>query len=154
MDEMNYQYYEVIEQVFNAIANKDIDKAQEYLDGNFKSVVLNKTVSGDEYLDVYRRIKEGMPDAKFQIKDLTSDGDTFKANIKITGTHSHTMPALRKGWKSFKPTGKRVNKVITSVEVVLRGNRILEIRNLEENKGVISGLLSELELLPKKYSLN
>ena len=154
MDEMNYQYYEVIEQVFNAIANKNIDKAQEYLDGNFKSVVLNKTVSGDEYLDVYRRIKEGMPDAKFQIKDLTSDGDTFKANIKITGTHSHTMPALRKGWKSFKPTGKRVNKVITSVEVVLRGNRILEIRNLEENKGVISGLLSELELLPKKYSLN
>lgn len=151
---MNYQEYDVIQHVFDAIEKKDIDDAHECLDGNFKSVVLNKEVKRDEFLEVYRRIKEGMPNAKFKIVDLTTDGETFKANVKISGTHSHSIPALKKGWKSIKPTGKRINKVISSVEIVLRGNRIMEIRNLDVNKGVISGLLDELQILPKNYHKN
>lgn len=154
MNVMNYQDYDVILNIFNAIDKKNFDEAQLCLDGNFTSVVLNQTVKGEEYLEVYRRIKEGMPDAKFSIVDLTSDGETFKAKIKIKGTHSHTFPALRKGWKTMKSTGKKINKVVTAVEIVLRGERIIEIRNLEEGKGVISGLLDELQLLPKNYAVN
>lgn len=154
MNVMNYQEYDVIEHVFEAIQNERMDEAQECLDGNFKSMILNKTVSRDEYLEVYRRIKEGIPNARFKIVDLSTDGETFKANIKITGTHTHAIPPLKKGWKTMKPTGKRINKVVSSVEIVLRGNRIMEIRNLDEHKGVISGLLDELKLLPKSYSKN
>ena len=95
-----------------------------------------------------------MPDAKFKILDLTSDGETFKAKVKITGTHKQNIPALKKGWKALKPTGKKINKIITSVEIVLRGDKIIEIRNMDAQKGVISGLLDELNLLPKSYTAN
>ncbi len=154
MNVMNYQDYDVILNVFNAIGKDRFEEAQECLDGKFSSVILMKEVSGDEYLDIYRRIKEGMPDAKFEIVDLTSDGETFKAKIKIKGTHSQTMPALKKGWKSLKKTGKKINKIVTSVEIVLRSDKIMEIRNLTPGKGVAAGLLDELNLLPKNYSKN
>ena len=154
MSVMNYQDYDVILEVFDAIEKKKFDKAQELLDGKFSSEILRKPVKADEYLDVYRRIKEGMPDAKFVISDLTSNGETFKAKLKIKGTHTHTMPALKKGWKSMKKTGKKINKIVTEVEIVLRSDKIMEIRNLKPGKGVAAGLLDELNLLPKSYSKN
>jgi len=154
MNVMNYQDYDVILNVFDAIDKKKFDEAHNCLDEKFSSIVLKQKVSADEYLEVYRRIKEGMPDAKFSIIDLSSDGETFKAKVKICGTHSHTIPSLRKGWKMMKSTGKKVNKIITSVEIVLRGDRIIEIRNMDTNRGVVAGLLEELKLLPKSYAVN
>ncbi|MGB4843320.1 MAG: ester cyclase [Ferruginibacter sp.] len=154
MNVMNYQDYDVIQDVFSAIEKQKMEEAQECLAGNFSSVVLKQTVKRDEYIEIYRRIKEGMPDAKFRIVDLSTDGESFRAKVKISGTHSKTIPSLRKGWRPMKATGKKVNAIITSVEITLRGNQIMEIRNLEANKGVIAGLLDQLQLLPKNYSVN
>lgn len=154
MNVMNYQDYDVIHDVFNAIEKENFDEAKECLDSKFSTVVLKKQVRGDEFLDYYRRIKEGMPDAKFEIVDLTSDGETFKAKIRINGTHTETIPSLKKGWKALKPTGKKINSIVTTVEFLLRSERIMEIRNLKEDKGVVAGLLDKLELLPKNYTSN
>lgn len=154
MNVMNYQDYDVIEHVFDAIQKEKLDEAQDCFDGRFKAVILKQEVKRDEYLDVYRRIKEGMPDAKFKIVDLTTDGESFRANVKITGTHTHSFPSLRKGWRAMKPTGKKINKIVSSVEIILRGDKIMEIRNIQDDKGIISGLLQELHLLPKGYSKN
>lgn len=154
MNVMNYQEYDVIQELFDAIEKENLVEAQECLAGNFSSVILKKSVKGEEFIEVYRRIKEGMPDAKFKIVDLTTDGESFKANIKITGTHTKTFPSLMKGWRSMKPTRKKINSVVTSVEIVLRGKQIMEIRNIDEEKGVIAGLLDQLKLLPKGYSKN
>lgn len=152
MNVMNYQDYDVILNVFAAIENDKHEDAMQCLAGKFSSVVLKNTVSKNEYLEVYHRIKEGIPNAKFKILDLTTDGETFKANIKISGTHSNTIPSPKKGWKSLKPAGHKINKIVSSVEIVLHSNQIMEIRNLDENRGVIAGLLDELQLLPKNYS--
>lgn len=154
MNVMNYQEYDVIQNLFNAIENENLQQAQECLAGNFSTMILKRTVSGREFLDVYSRIKEGMPDVKFTIENLTTDGESFKADVKISGTHSKTIPSLRKGWKPMKPTQKKLNSCVSSVEIVLRGQQIMEIRNVEMDKGVIYGLLDELELLPKNYSKN
>lgn len=154
MNEMNYQDYDVILDIFKAFQDKNMEEASLCLDPNFKSIVLNEQVKKDEYLDVYRRIKEGIPDAKFTIVDLMSDGDVFKAKIRVTGTHSATMPALKKGWKPYKPTGKKINKIVTSMEIVLRGSQIFEIRNCVEGRGIASGVLDSLQLLPKNYPAN
>jgi predicted transcriptional regulator len=149
---MNYQEYDVIQELFDAIEKENLVEAQECLAGNFSSIILKKSVKGEEFIEVYRRIKEGMPDAKFSIVDLTTDGESFKAKIKITGTHSKSFPSLMKGWRAMKPTRRKVNTVVTSVEIVLRGKQIMEIRNIDEEKGIVAGLLDQLKLLPKSYS--
>lgn len=154
MNVMNYQDYDVILDVFNAIDKNDFEEAKGYLDSKFSAVILKQPVKGEEFLDIYRRIKEGIPNAKFEIVDLTSDGETFKAKIKISGTHTATIPSLKKGWKALKPTGKKINSIVTTVEFLLRSERIMEIRNLKEDKGVVAGLLGKLDLLPKNYSSN
>ena len=151
---MNYQECDVIKDLFNAIEKENLVEAEECLAGNFSSVILKKSVKGAEFIEVYRRIKEGMPDAKFKIVDLTTDGESFKANVKITGTHTKTIPSLRKGWRAMRATRKKINSIVTSIEIILRGNQIMEIRNIDENKGVIAGLLGQLKLLPKNYSVN
>jgi len=153
MNVMNYQDYDVILDVFDSFEKENPDQIQEHFDAGFRSVVLNETAKREEYIELYRRIKEGMPDAKFKILDLTSDGETFKAKIKITGTHSKTIPSLKKGWRPMKATGKKINKIITSLEFIIRNNRILEIKPVENRKGFFAGLLAELQLLPKSYSL-
>lgn len=154
MNVMNYQEYDVIQNLFKAIENENLEVAKECLTGNFSTIVLKKTVSGKEFLDFFSRIKEGMPDVKFKIENLSTDGESFKADVKITGTHSKTIPPLLKGWRSLKPTRKKLNLCVSTVEIILRGQQIMEIRNVEENKGVISGLLDHLNLLPKSYSIN
>ncbi|MEO7444473.1 MAG: ester cyclase [Ferruginibacter sp.] len=154
MNEMNYQDYDVILDVFKAFQEQKMDEASNCLDPNFKSVILNEQVKKEEYVEMYRRIKEGMPDAKFTIVDLMSDGDVFKLKIKVTGTHTGVMPSMKKGWKTSKPTGKKINKIVTSLEIVLRGSNIYEIRNCVEGKGIVSGVLDGLHLLPKSYSAN
>lgn len=154
LNAMNYQSYDVIHEVFKALEKENMEVAKECLDGKFKTYVLNEEVTAHQYLDAYRRIKEGMPDAKFEIIDLTTDGETFKAKLRIRGTHTKTIPSMKKGWKNLKPTGKKVNKIVAYLEIVLRSNRIMEIRNLKNGRGVVAGLLDELNLLPKSYSNN
>ncbi|MBX2933138.1 MAG: nuclear transport factor 2 family protein [Ferruginibacter sp.] len=154
MNVMNYQEYDVIQNLFNAIENENLKQAEECLAGNFSTMILKRPVSGKEFLDVYSRIKEGLPDVKFKIENLTTDGESFKADVKISGTHSKTIPSLRKGWKPMKPTLRKLNTCVSTVEIVLRGQQIMEIRNVKTDKGVISGLLDELKLLPKNYSKN
>lgn len=154
MNVMNYQEYEVIQDFFSAVEKADQQAARDCLTGNFTSVVLKRRVSAQEYLEVYSRIKEGIPNVTFKVENLTTDGEIFKANLKITGTHTKTIPSLRKGWHVMKPTQKKVNKIITSIGIILRGNQIMEIRNLENDNGIFFGLLSQLKLLPKNYSAN
>ena len=154
MNVMNYQDYDVILNIFDAIEKERMDEAQECLDGKFKSNVLKVEVNREEFLEIFSRIKEGIPDAKFEIVNLITNGESFKADVKISGTHSQTIPSLKKGWKSMKPTGKRVNWVVTSIEILIHANRIREIKNLDLDKGVIAGLLDELQLLPRSYSKN
>lgn len=156
MNVMNFQEYDVIQELFTAIEKENLLEAQECLAGNFSSVILKKSVNGRDFLETYRRIKVGMPDAQFKIVDLTTNGDFFKAKVKISGTHTKPFPPLLKGWRILKPTKKKVKvkAILTSVEIILRGNQILEIRNEVEAKGVIAGLLDYLKLLPKSYSYN
>lgn len=154
MNLMNYLDYNIIIDVFEALQKEDYELAEKSLDNKFNSSIHSNGVSKKEFVELFRNIKIGMPDAVYAIENLILNGDSLMAKIKIAGTHTHTMPALQKGWKSYKPTGKKINKIVSSIEVIMKGDKILEIRNNKENSGVAEGLLKELELFPKNYSLN
>ncbi|MBS4043263.1 MAG: ester cyclase [Chitinophagaceae bacterium] len=154
MNLMNYLDYNVIIDVFDAFEKEEYDLAEKRLDNKFNSTILDKEVSKTEFVELYKKIKMGMPDAVFSIENLILNGDSLTGKVKITGTHTHPMPPLKRGWKSGKPTGKKINKIVSSIEVIMKGSKILEIRNVKEKKGVAAGLLNELDLLPKSYSLN
>ncbi len=154
MNLMNYLDYNVVIDVFDALENEQYELAEKKLDNKFNSTILKKEVSKSEFVEMYRKIKEGMPDAVFSIENLILNGDSLIAKVKVTGTHTHQMPSLKKGWKASKATGKKVNKIVSTIEIIMKGSKILEIRNVVENKGIAAGILNELDLLPKSYSLN
>ena len=154
MNAMNYQDPEVINEVFKDIQKGEFENADEKLTENFRATILDKEVSKEEYLDTYKCIKEGMPDAKFTLDNMSTDGDLFKAKLKIKGTHSQKIPSLRAGVKSIKATGKKINAVLGELRFRLRGERIIEIDSPEGKKGIMKNLLKHLNLEPKKFYKN
>lgn len=56
--------------------------------------------------------------------------------------------------EEYEKNWKKINMIVTSVEIVLRSDKIMEIRNLNPEKGVAAGLLDGLNLLPNNYSKN
>jgi predicted ester cyclase len=148
---MNYQDPTVIDEVFKDIQKGEFESADEKLTDNFKSTIMDKEVSKEEYLETYKCIAVGMPDVKFSLNNMSTDGDVFKAKLRIRGTHTKRIPSIHGGVKSIKATGKKVNAYIAELRFRLRGEKIIEISNASEKKGVIKNLLRHLDLEPKKY---
>ncbi|HEX3933709.1 MAG TPA: hypothetical protein VHW43_03460, partial [Puia sp.] len=72
----------------------------------------------------------------------------------VTGTNTHAIPALMRGWHDIPATNKKIDGLIMEMEMTLRGDKIEDIRSPDVNKGLFLGLLEKLGLDYRKYSAN
>ena len=79
---MNYQDPTVINEVFKDIQKGEFENADEELTENFRATILDKEVSKEEYLDTYKCMKEGMPDAKFSLDNMSVTEMFLRQNLE------------------------------------------------------------------------
>jgi len=144
----------LVNEIFTDIEAGKFDKANDLLSDNFKTTLFGKEVNKPGYLTAYRSLLKGFPDLKLNIQGLKSEGTKATAKIKMSGTNSHAIPALMKGWNEIPATHKKVEGLVMDLEITLKDHKIEEIRNANNAKGFFLSLLEHLGTDYKKLLQN
>ena len=144
----------LIKEVFTDIETGKFEKANALLADDFRAVLLGKEVNRPMYLSAYRSLLQGMPDLKLEVQNIRVSGGKATARLKVSGTNSHAIPALMKGWHEIPATNKRVDGLIADLEIILKDDKIEEIRNAQHTRGFFAGLLENLDTDYKKFRDN
>jgi hypothetical protein len=116
--------------------------------------LLGKEVSRPIYISAYRSLLKGFPDLHFNVQNVRTDGGKVSVQIKVTGTNSQAIPAFMHGWHEIPATNKKIEGLVMEMEMILKDDKIEEIRSPEHKSGLILGLLEKLGLDYRKYSAN
>ncbi len=152
MNVYNLKNPNVIQDAFDVILTGNKDELSDVFSNSFKTSILKREVGLSKFVETFEKLKEAIPDLKVEVVDITTNGDTFKAKLKLSGSHTNELKSLKRGWHNMEATDTSFDKVMSKVEVSLKGNKVDEIRHLDEKKGIVSGVLKELDLLPKSYN--
>ena len=144
----------LINEIFIYIEAGKFEKANAILADNFRTTVLGKEVNKPVYISAYRSLRKGFPDLKLNIQSLKSEGTRATARLKMSGTNSHAIPALMKGWHEIPATHKKIDGLTMDLEITLKDDKIEEIRNANNSKGLFVSLLEHLGMDYRKLSEN
>jgi predicted ester cyclase len=144
----------VVDEVFTDIETGMFDKASAILSENFKSNILGREVNKSVYLSTYRSLLKGIPDLKFKVEAVKTEDGMVTAKLRVTGTNSQPIPALMNGWHQIPATHKKVDGLVTDLEIRLRNDKIEEIRNAKNGKGLFLSLFDNLGVDYKKMQQN
>lgn len=144
----------LITEVFTDMESGKFEKANALLADDFRALLLGKEVNRPVYMSAIRCIRQGIPDLKFTIENVNAIGDKVTAKLKITGTNSHTIPALMKGFHEIPATNKKVDGLLADLEITLKDGKIEEIRNVKNTRGMFVSFLENLGLDYKKFQEN
>lgn len=144
----------IINEVFNSLESGKLDMAEKKMSQNFSSTLVGNKINKTEYLHTYKSLKQGIPDLKLDVRDVRTEGPVVKARVALSGTHIRPFPALMDGWRDIAATGKSLDGYFSDIEIVLKNDKIEEIRSVDVNKGMIVGLLGKLGLDYQKFQSN
>ncbi|HEY2348828.1 MAG TPA: ester cyclase [Puia sp.] len=133
----------IVNEMFTDIERGKFDKANNLLSDNFKSTVLDKDVNKPAYITAYRSLLKGIPDLKFNVHSIRSDGNKVMAKLELSGTHSKAIPAIIKGWHEIPATHKRIDNLVTDLEITMTNDKILEIKNAGSTRGLFKSLFED-----------
>ncbi len=144
----------LITEVFADIETGKFERANAILADDFRAPLLGKEVNRPIYISAFRSLRMGIPDLKLSIETVKTNGDKLIAKLKITGTNSHAIPALMKGWHEIPATNKKVDGLLAELEITLKGDRIEEIKTVKNTRGMFVSLMENLGLDYKKFQHN
>ena len=144
----------LVNEVFSDFEAGKFEKADSILSDNFKTTLLGKEVSKPVYISAYRSLLKGFPDLKLNVQSLKSLGMKTTAKLKVSGTNSRSIPALMKGWREIPATHKKIDGLIMDLEIVMKNDKIEEIRNANNSKGIFISLLDHLGMDYRKLQEN
>jgi predicted ester cyclase len=140
----------LVNEVFTDIEKGKFEKANALLADDFRAILLGKEVNRPMYLSAYRSLLQGIPDLKLDVQNVKTDGNKVTARLKVSGTNSHAIPALLKGWHEIPATNKKVEGLIMDMDITLKDGKIEEIRSVHNTRGLFIGLLENLGMDYKK----
>ncbi|MFQ6675741.1 MAG: nuclear transport factor 2 family protein [Fidelibacterota bacterium] len=102
-------------------------------------------ISGGEWLDLHRRMKEALPDFSFNLSALEEAEGRVRTTIQITGTHLNDLDLSNLGIPIIKATGRTVQLPVEHPEFTVEGGKAtsLLVRDVGPDGGV-SGILRQL----------
>lgn len=144
----------LVNEVFNDFEAGKFDKANNILSDDFKTTLLGKEVNKPVYISAYRSLLKGFPDLRLDVQSLKSEGMKATAKLKVSGTNSHSIPALMKGWREIPATHKKIDGLTMDLEIILKDDKIEEIKNSKNTKGLFISLLDHLGMDYRKLQEN
>jgi len=103
---------QVVRNFLSAYENGGVPAAEPYLDDPFSMVITFPPMNGDRnaMLGQAALIKEAMPDYRWGVQSITTQGDQVTVKMKWSGTHTGTfrLSAMMPGAPDIPATGKKI----------------------------------------------
>jgi len=140
----------LINETFIYIEAAKFEKANALLADNFRTTVLGKEVNKLVYISAFRSLLKGFPDLKLNFMSMQSEGAEATAKLKMSGTNSYAIPALVNAWHEIPATHRKIDGLIMDLEITVKDDKIEQIRDANNSKGLFASLLEHLGMDYKK----
>jgi predicted ester cyclase len=88
-------------------------------------------------------LNAGFPDLKFEVKQVTVNGNKAQVQAQVSGTNTGTLSIPMPGMPSIPPTGKKVS-VKDAFVVTVQGDQVSHISVESPADGGIPAMLAQL----------
>ena len=116
-------------------------KARITNDAMVSGGVLPQPMPAVEAMNIMGALKTAFPDLKFDIQQVSVNGDVATVNAKWSGTNSG--PLQMPGMPSIPPTGKRVSVKDTYI-VTVQGDKVSRMEVASPMDGGVPGALAQI----------
>ncbi len=124
---------------------KDVQKTRSYLtsDAMVDGGVLPRAMQADEAIQVINSLLSAFPDLKFDIKDVSVNGNQATVRTQWSGTNTGRVDLPIPGMVGIPPTGRKVSVPDTYIITVL-GDKVSHMTVDSPSNGGIPGALHQL----------
>ncbi len=123
----------------------DINKVKAHLtaDAVASGGVLPKSMPAMEAFTMTTGLNAGFPDIKFEVQQVTVNGNQATVKAQVSGTNTGTLSLPIPGMPSIPPTGKKVS-VKDAYVVTVQGDKVSHISIESPADGGIPAMLAQL----------
>ena len=136
-----------VEQIASDFITKlnDVNAAESYLtpDAMAAGGVLPQPIPAKEAISLMSALNTAFPDLKFDIQNVTVDGDVATVQAIWSGTHNGPLNMPVPGMPSIPPTGKQVS-VKDLYIVTVQGDKVSRIEVNSPSDGDIPAALGQI----------
>ncbi|HEY3344043.1 MAG TPA: nuclear transport factor 2 family protein [Anaerolineaceae bacterium] len=130
---------------FAALEAGHFEDAAGYLSDDFTfSGPVPEPVGKKEFVGLQTGLITGIPDWKFNLHNVRTQGDTITCTVQITGTHTATLPALMPGASAVPPTGKHFSLPEEPARVAVRDGKMTSLAVDQVPGGGVMGIFQQL----------
>jgi hypothetical protein len=136
-----------VEQIASDFITKmnDADAAESYLTPDAVSAggVLPQPIPAREAIGLLRALNAAFPDLKFDVQNVTLNGNQATVHAVWSGTHTGPLNMPFPGLQAIPPTGKQVSVKDTYI-VTVQGDKILRLDVDSPPDGGIPAALNQI----------
>jgi predicted ester cyclase len=105
--------------------------------------VLPQPMPAKDAFSMVGGLNAGFPDLKFEVEQVTVNGNQATVNAKVSGTNTGTLSLPMPGMPPIPPTGKKVS--VPDVYIVtVRGDKVSEMKVNSPADGGIPAMLAQM----------
>ena len=105
--------------------------------------VLPKPMPAMEAFQMVSGLNAGFPDLKFDVQQVTVNGDKATVNARVSGTNTGSLSLPMPGMSPIPPTGKKVS-VPDAYIVTVKGDKVSHMQVASPADGGIPAMLAQL----------
>jgi hypothetical protein len=136
---------DITNQVLDAIEKGRPRSAEKYYADNFKFTgPMSQAQDKEQYISTMEKITQGVTGWNFNRHDIRVDANTVMVPVRISGTHTRTLPSLGPGMPDLPASNRSFHLANEVIRVIFQGDRISEMHVDPVAGGGVSGMLEQL----------
>ena len=118
-------------------------KARLTPDATISGGILRQPMRGTEAIDLMGALKTAFPDLKFDVRQVTVNGNQATVRADWSGTNTGALQLPLAGAPNIPPTGKRVT-VPDTYHLTVQGDKVSHMEIESPSDGGIPGALAQI----------
>lgn len=130
---------------FMAAVTADIAAAAEFMTDDFSVAGMGPApIDKGAFLKLHGDFNKAMPDRRFILSEVQTEGKTVSAMVALRGTHSGVLNVPIPGVEPVKPTHRLIDLPPTPMSFTLRDGKVAHIDAEPAREAGLIGLLTQL----------